>query len=331
MRTSTPGQRVKTPLRFLIVALALAFFTPLLPLAAPARPDLAHKLEPPRFDRVLRRGFEARWMVAPDALTRQLVSLRLAVFGDRYLGPILGTDELGRCLLSRLCHGSRVSLFVGLLATLVSLVVGVSYGAIAGFAGGRWDGMMMRALDVLYSLPLMFVVIFVVSGIRGLRQEDPELGLDPTLVLFAVIGAISWLVMARLVRGEVLSLRGALFVQAARAQGASSFWILRRHLLPNAGPLIIVAATLTVPRILLLEAWLSFLGLGVEAPQVSWGLIAREGFDAMSAVHLSWWLLLFPSLAIGSCLFTLNTLGDRLRDALDPKLRRSAGPKKEAR
>jgi len=218
-----------------------------------------------------------------------------------------GTDLHGRDLLVRTMHGGRISLAVGLAATLVSLTIGVSYGAIAGYFGGRIDAILMRLVDVLYTLPFMFVVIlFLVLFGRSI------------VLLFVALGAVSWLTMARIVRGQVLSLKQSEFVDAARAAGVSDLAIVFRHLVPNALGPIIVYATLTVPRVMLEEAFLSYLGLGVQPPMASWGLLVSDGANNM-VLHPH--LLIFPGLLLTLTLFSLNFLGDGLRDALDPRMR----------
>ena len=219
-----------------------------------------------------------------------------------------GTDLAGRDLLTRTLYGGRLSLAVGLVATLVSLVIGVTWGAVAGYRGGRTDGLMMRFVDLLYSLPFMFFVILLVAYFgRHL------------VLLFLALGAVQWLTMSRIVRGQMMQLRGEEFVQAIRALGAGPGRILFRHLVPNLLGPIIVYATLTVPAVMLEEAFLSFLGLGVQPPAASWGLLAAEGASAITALDTAWWLILFPGLALAVVLFSLNFLGDGLRDALDPR------------
>jgi oligopeptide transport system permease protein len=219
----------------------------------------------------------------------------------------LGTDELGRDVFTRILYGARISFAVGLLATLVSLGIGVSYGSVAGLAGGRVDQLMMRAVDVLYGLPFMFfVILLVVLFGRNI------------LNLFLALGAVQWLTMARIVRTQVRSLTAREFVLAARAAGASPVRLLLRHVLPNALGPIVVYATLTVPAVMLEEAFLSFLGLGVQPPMASWGSLAAEGAAAMDVYP---WLIVFPGLALSVTLLSLNFLGDGLRDALDPRLR----------
>ena len=220
----------------------------------------------------------------------------------------LGTDELGRDLLTRIMWGSRVSLGVGILATFVSLTIGVSYGALAGYIGGRADHVMMRLVDILYGLPFMFFVIILVV-LLGRNVFN----------LFIALGAVQWLTMSRIVRGQVLSLREREFVQGARALGSPPLRILALHIVPNAVGPIIVYATLTVPAVMLEEAFLSFLGLGVQPPMASWGSLASEGAAAMEPYP---WLILFPGLALTVTLFSLNFLGDGLRDALDPQVDR---------
>ena len=221
-----------------------------------------------------------------------------------------GTDLTGRDLLTRTLYGGRLSLAVGLVATLVSLLIGVTWGAVAGYKGGTADNVMMRVVDLLYSLPFMFFVILLVAYFgRHL------------VLLFLALGAVQWLTMSRIVRGQMLQLRGQEFVTAITALGASHRRIILRHLLPNLLGPIIVYATLTVPAVMLEEAFLSFLGLGVQPPNSSWGLLAAEGASAITAIHTAWWLILFPGLALGATLFALNFLGDGLRDALDPRLK----------
>jgi oligopeptide transport system permease protein len=217
-----------------------------------------------------------------------------------------GTDHLGRDLLTRILYGGRVSLLVGFAATAVSLMIGVLYGAISGFAGGRTDTVMMRLVDILYTLPFtIFVIILMVFFGRNL------------VLLFLAIGAVQWLTMARIVRGHVMSLRTAEFIDAAVIMGFSRRRIILRHLIPNVLGPAIVYTTLTIPNVMLLEAFLSFLGLGVQAPMSSWGVLIKEGADCMEEYP---WLLIFPSIALSATLFSLNFLGDGLRDALDPRV-----------
>jgi oligopeptide transport system permease protein len=215
----------------------------------------------------------------------------------------LGTDTLGRDLLARILYGGRISITVGLIATFVALVIGVSYGAIAGFVGGKLDALMMRVVDIMYALPFtIFVILLMVFFGRNI------------FLLFFAIGAVEWLTMARIVRGQVLSVKRMEFIEAARALGLSRTRIIFRHVIPNVLGPIIVYTTLTIPAVMLLEAFLSFLGLGVQPPMSSWGVLIKYGADDMEEF---WWLLVFPGAVFSLTLFSLNFLGDGLRDALD--------------
>ncbi len=217
----------------------------------------------------------------------------------------LGTDVLGRDQLTRILYGSRVSLMVGFIATAVALLIGVLWGAIAGFLGGRVDAIMMRIVDALYALPFTIFIILL-TVIFG----------SSMLLLFLAIGAVEWLTMARIVRGQVLTIKGQEFVEAAITMGLSPWQIITRHLIPNVLGPIIVYTTLTIPSVILLESFLSFLGLGIQPPQSSWGSLISGGTETMEEYP---WLLIFPGLALSLTLFSLNFLGDGLRDALDPR------------
>ncbi len=256
-------------------------------------------------------------------LSRSMVRVRFAVFGRKSLNSVWGRDVLGRDIISRVFWGARISLIVGLVATLVSLVIGVTYGAVAGYLGGWVDDVMMRLVDVGYSIPFIFVVIFLITilGEESVADELAYWGIDRITIFFLVVGAIYWLTMSRVVRGQVISLKTELFVESARSLGAGQARIIFLHLMPNLFSVVLVYLTLTIPRVMLFEAFLSFLGLGVEPPDVSWGLLANEGIKVITPVKIYWWLILFPSLALGTTLMALNFLGDGVRDALDPRLR----------
>ena len=250
------------------------------------------------------------------------LAARIKVFGLWQTGNWMGTDSKGRDLMSRIVWGSRTSIIVGLIASFCSLIIGVLYGAFSGLMGGRIDNFMMRLVDVLYSIPFIFVVIFLITIVSENRVElEDNFGINQETIFFLVIGAIYWLTMARVVRGQVLSLKNTEFIEAARVIGASTTRILLAHIVPNVLSIVIVYLTLTIPAVMLFEAFLSFLGLGIEPPKVSWGLLAVDGTSAINPIKIYWWLVLFPSLAMGSTLLALNLLGDGLRDALDPKLR----------
>jgi oligopeptide transport system permease protein len=239
-------------------------------------------------------------LIAPYSYEAQ--DLNLYAVGPR-AHHWFGTDTLGRDIFSRLLYGGRVSMEVGLAATAVSLVIGVLYGAIAGYIGGRLDNAMMRFVDIMYSMPfIIFVILLMVLFGRNFY------------LLFVAIGAVEWLTMARIVRGQVAALKHQEFIEAVRALGLRKRRIILRHIIPNTLGPVVVYATLTVPSVMLLEATLSFLGLGVQPPMSSWGLMINEGAQYIEEAP---WLLIFPGAALALTLFSLNFLGDGLRDALD--------------
>ena len=240
--------------------------------------------------------------IAPYSYSFQNLDLGASPPSSEHL---LGTDILGRDLLSRILYGARISLMVGFVATGVALVIGVSWGIVAGYFGGRIDSIMMRIVDVLYGLPfIIFIILLMVIFGRNLW------------LLFGAIGAVEWLTMARIVRGQVMSLKNQEFVLAAKAMGVRNLTMFRRHLLPNILGPIAVYATLTIPQVMLLESFLSFLGLGIQPPMSSWGTLIKDGVESMEEFS---WLLIYPGITFTITLFALNFFGDGLRDALDPK------------
>ena len=241
-------------------------------------------------------------VIAPYSYSFQNLDLGASPPSSEHL---LGTDILGRDLFSRILYGARISLLVGFVATGVALVIGVSWGIVAGYFGGRVDQIMMRIVDVLYGLPfIIFIILLMVIFGRNLW------------LLFGAIGAVEWLTMARIVRGQVMSLKNQEFVLAAQAMGISNLSMFRRHLLPNILGPIAVYATLTIPQVMLLESFLSFLGLGIQPPMSSWGTLIKDGVESMEEYS---WLLIYPGITFTITLFALNFFGDGLRDALDPK------------
>ena len=244
----------------------------------------------------------APW-IAPHSYSYQNLELGAQPPSGNFL---LGTDTLGRDLFSRILYGARVSLLVGFVATGVALVIGVSWGIIAGYFGGRIDSVMMRIVDVLYGLPfIIFIILLMVIFGRNIW------------LLFGAIGAVEWLTMARIVRGQVLTVKNQEYVLAAQAMGVTNIQMFRKHIFPNILGPIAVYATLTIPQVMLLEAFLSFLGLGIQPPMSSWGTLIRYGVESMEEYS---WLLIYPGLTFTITLFALNFFGDGLRDALDPKI-----------
>src|SRR5712692_7166687 len=264
---------------------------------------------------VIQRATGYAYDVIPkeSRLNKSFAPFRSPEGGFSWTHP-MGTDNAGRDIFARVLSGGQISLMVALIATLVSLLIGVSYGAIAGYVGGRIDDVMMRVVDVLYSLPYVSIVI-VLLALLPARTPTGQLA-----ELFFALGAVSWLTMARIVRGQVMSLKHQDFVLAARATGVSTPKIIFRHLVPNALGPVIVYATLTIPSVMLSEAFLSFLGLGVRPPRVSWGSLAAEGIQNIAVFP---WQLICPVVTMAITLFSLNFLGDGLRDALDPQMRKS--------
>ncbi len=279
-------------------------------------------------------------IVVPMLLPASLKVTSSASFVPPSSQHFLGTDVNGQDMLYRILAGARVSLGVGLVGALISLVIGTLYGMISGYSGGRVDALMMRTVEVLQSVPrILFIMILIaalddyvkewIDGWRLLAQKNNSPNLAATmsdwkayskvLVMIVSLGLVEWLTMARIVRGQVLVLREMTFVTASRAMGQSSWGVLRRHLLPNLSTIILTYLTLTIPAVILDESFLSFLGLGIEDPAASWGSLLKDGAQVINPLESKWWLLVFPALLMSASLLALNFLGDGLRDAFDPK------------
>jgi len=294
-------------------------------------------LEPGTASRILRRP-AARVCLGVLLFVGVAAAVGPALFPESYRepGPLqyaapslahpFGTDLNGRDVLYRVLLGARISLIVGLAGAVISLFLGTAYGLIAGYAGGRTDNIMMRGVDILYSVPrLIFILIFINAFDGHVREFATRwdwqwlVSYSRIVILIITLGLIEWLTMARIVRGQVLALKERPFVVAARALGQSHVWIVLRHLLPNILPIVIVYLTLTIPAVILDESFLSFLGLGIQPPQASWGSLLAEGAQAINPLKIYWWLLFFPAATMSATLLALNYLGDRLRDTLDPR------------
>jgi len=302
----------------LLILTLVAMGADVLPLADPGAVDTSRRFAAPGLapaTMTLSAEDAARLAAAPGLAP----AMRRALFGDTVIAPLFGTDELGRCLLSRTVRGFRLSLAAAAVAAIVTLLIGTTVGAFSGWKAGRTDALVMRFVDLADSVPVVFIVIFAVAFLRASGITDPS---AKVVVFFATLGMVSWITMARLVRASALALRSGAFIDASRALGMSEPRIVFRHLLPNLVPVMIVALSLTVPRILLFESFLSFLGMGVEAPDLSLGTLARSGFAAFNPVDPRVHLLLVPGIALAVLLLALNVLGDAVRDAADPRLPR---------
>lgn len=237
-----------------------------------------------------------------------------------------GTDLNGRDLLYRVLSGGRISMLVGLCGAFVSLFIGTAYGLIAGYSGGKLDNFMMRIVDILYSVPRLIFILICINAFNSQLQEFASrigwewlVSSSRIAILIVSLGVIEWLTLARIVRGQTLALKGRAFVTAATALGQSHGRIVLKHLLPNLAGVILIYLTLTIPAVIIDESFLSFLGLGVQAPAASWGSLLADGAASLNPIFIRWWLVAFPAAAMAITLLALNFLGDALRDALDPR------------
>jgi len=312
----------------IVIYILLSLLAPILPIHSYKKQILEHQNLPPSFrpagELLLEKEEDYMWKFAKkmgsdkltDADLEKLAEIksRINTETDIIKGKevlihhrvyILGTDDLGRDMLSRIIYGGQVSIAVGLIATIISVFIGIVFGSISGYAGGKTDYIMMRIVDVLYGLPYMFLVI-IFKALMG----------NSIINFFTALAIISWLTTARVVRGQVMSLKNSVFVEAAKSMGASSFRIISKHLVPNCLGIIIVFATLRIPNFIMMESFLSFLGLGISAPFASWGSLIKDGISGMTLYP---WRLFFPSFAMTLFLFAMNFFGDGLRDAFDPQ------------
>ncbi len=268
-------------------------------------------------------------VLGPIVFTTDPHATSPAQFAEPGRAHWFGTDVNGRDTFARVLEGARISLLVGFCGAFISLFIGTTYGLVSGYAGGRTDAIMMRFVEILYAVPrLIILILFTFIFDKHFKTwlaahgQAELVGYSKIIILIVTLGLIEWLTMARIVRGQVLSLKNQQFVLAARALGQSHVRIIFRHLLPNTAGIVIIYLTLTIPAVILDETFLSFLGLGVNAPQASWGVLLAEGASVVNPVKSYWWLLLFPAVVMSLTLLALNFLGDALRDALDPRSRK---------
>jgi len=262
----------------------------------------------------------------PMLLPQSASEVSAAQFAAPSWSHPFGTDLHGQDMLYRVLSGARVSLTVGIAGALIAFFIGTAYGLVSGYAGGKTDGAMMRFVEILYAVPRLIILLIAINAfdarVKGFLADAGAAGLvnySRIVILVLSLGLIEWLTMARIVRGQVLALKSRQFVLAARSLGQSHWKILTRHLLPNLLGVVIVYLTLTVPAVILDESFLSFLGLGIQAPQASWGSLLADGAQAINPVQSYWWLLVFPAVVMSATLLALNFLGDALRDVLDPR------------
>lgn len=265
-------------------------------------------------------------VVGPFLLPASYAETSALSFAPPSLDHPFGTDLNGRDVLYRVLTGGRISLLVGLCGALVSAFIGTTYGLVAGYAGGKTDEVLMRIVDILYSVPRLIFILICINAFNAQLQLfavkldwDWLRGSSRIVILIIALGVIEWLTLARIVRGQVLALKNRTFVTAAVALGQSHAKILTRHLLPNLAGVILIYLTLTIPAVVIDESFLSFLGLGVQSPQASWGSLLADGAGSLNPIYIRWWLIIFPAIAMSLTLLMLNFLGDALRDTLDPR------------
>ena len=268
-------------------------------------------------------------LFGPILLPARFANLTDHQFASPSLSHPFGTDLNGRDLFYRVLQGARISLLVGGAGALISFFIGITYGLVSGYAGGKTDAIMMRGVEILYSVPRLIIILIFINAFDSRLKNgfealhwDGLIGFSRILILIFSLGLIEWLTLARIVRGQVLSLKSQQFVMAAQSLGQSHYKILIRHLLPNLVGVVVVYLTLTIPAVMMDESFLSFLGLGIQAPQASWGSLLNDGAQVINPVRSNWWLLLFPATIMATTLLALNFLGDALRDVLDPRGRK---------